>query len=227
MKFKDFEKVMSAARMHRYLQACNGDTMKALTLYRLNLRLSQELFTVISCFEIAIRNAINSHYQNQLGADWLKAAASTGGLFNNHQCRLTCGNINDAITKLGGNYTHDKFVAELGFGFWRYLFAQDQFRATGQTPLTIFPAKPISTATTQYNQTYVFNQLAAINNLRNRIAHHEPVGFKQGLGLKYTAYVQQQYVTIKQLFQWMTIDESALLYGLDHVLDLCRKIDQL
>lgn len=31
-----------------------------MTLYRKNLQLSRELFTIISCFEIALRNAIDN-----------------------------------------------------------------------------------------------------------------------------------------------------------------------
>ena len=50
MKFVDFEKIVSSKRMSRYLAACNGDTRKAMTLYRYNLRLSQEAFTIVSCF---------------------------------------------------------------------------------------------------------------------------------------------------------------------------------
>jgi hypothetical protein len=56
MRFQDFEKVMSRHRINRYLMACEGRSKKAMTLYRLNLRLSQEMFTIISCFEVALRN---------------------------------------------------------------------------------------------------------------------------------------------------------------------------
>ena len=66
MKFQDFEDIMSAARMSRYLTACGGNSKKAMTLYRLNLRVSQEFFTVISCFEVSLRNTIDRHYTSQL-----------------------------------------------------------------------------------------------------------------------------------------------------------------
>ena len=227
MKFGEFENIMSASRMSRYLSACNNDTKKAMTLYRLNLRLSQELFTVISCFEIALRNSVDKHCKNSFGNDWLQNGILAGGIFNNNQCRLTTNNISDAISKLGRNYSHNKLVAELGFGFWRYIFAQNQYSATGRTLLRIFPAKPTSSASTQYNQTFVFNQLAQINNLRNRIAHHEPICFVQNQNVKDSIYVRQHYGLIKQLFQWMNIDESALLYGLDHISEVCNKIDSL
>jgi len=48
MKFLDFERIMSQKRMKRYVTACNGDTRKAMTLYRYNLQISQEMFTIIS-----------------------------------------------------------------------------------------------------------------------------------------------------------------------------------
>ncbi len=55
MKYADFEKIMSSQRMERYLTACGANTRKAMTLYRYNLQISQEMFTIVSCFEVALR----------------------------------------------------------------------------------------------------------------------------------------------------------------------------
>lgn len=227
MRYSDFEYIISPPRMARYVNACFGNTKKAMTLYRFNLRLSQEIFTVISCFEISLRNAIDHHYTNQFGNNWLKNAASTGGVFCTRKCRTTADIINVGVRNLGTHYMHPKLVASLDFGFWRYLFAQPQFYAGRQTLLRIFPAKPRSTRSIQYNHTFVFNQLKYINDLRNRIAHHEPICFQPGLPVKNTTYALQYYGIILQLFQWMTIDEAALLYGLDHINRVCSEIDQL
>ncbi len=227
MRYADFENVMTLVRMNRYLSACSNSTIKAMTLYRKNLRLSQELFTVISCFEIALRNKIDSHLQAIHGSNWLQNAAAPGGLFDNHNCRYTKSNINDAVAKLNHNYTHNKLVAELGFGFWRYMFASHQFAATGRSLLRILPAKPASTPAIQYNHTYIFNQLATINDIRNRIAHHEPVCFLPGQAIKDTSYARQHYTLIIRLFRWMDIDEAGLLYGLDHINTICNQIDTL
>ena len=226
MKYSEFENIMSIARMSRYTTATLS-TKKAMTLYRLNLRLSQEFFTIICCFEIALRNEINRNAIATLGNDWLKNGALPGGFFDNHNCRHTRGNVNDAILKLNHTYTHSKLVAELGFGFWRFMFAQHQFTATGRTFLRIFPLKPISTALIQYNNTYLFNNLAQINVIRNRIAHHEPICFLVGQPIKNTTYARNNYALIKLLFQWMNIDENSLLYGLDHVENICDQIDAL
>ncbi len=227
MRFADFTTIMAPARISRYVAACGGNSRKALTLYRRNLRLSQELFTVISCFEIALRNAIDRYYIGTLGNDWLQHAAFPGGIFDNRNCRLTRININDGIHKLNQSYTHSKLVAELGFGFWRYMFASHQFGAAGRTLLHILPAKPRSSYAMQYNHTFVFNQLADINNIRNRIAHHEPICFIPGQPVKDSTYARQHYKLILQLFQWMSIDEGALLYGFDHINTVCNEIDAL
>ena len=44
MRYRDFEELFSAKRMQKYLVACNNDTRRALTLYRYNLKLSQEMW---------------------------------------------------------------------------------------------------------------------------------------------------------------------------------------
>ena len=182
MDHNNFEKTISPQRFGRYLVSCKGNTKKAMTLYRLNLKLSQEFFTVISCFEIALRNSIDNHYIAVYGIDWLNNSCVKNGIFDNSQCRYTRDTIQDSISKLSKNnsYNHNKLVAELGFGFWRYMFAQNQYNFAGRTLLRIFVKKPISTPKIQYNQTYIFNKLAQINEFRNRIAHHEPVCFQVG-----------------------------------------------
>ncbi len=227
MKYAVFEQIMSPARMNRYMIACANNSKKAMTLYRLNLKLSQELFTIISCFEIALRNAIDIHYTSIHGNEWLKNSVDVNGIFNNQRCSGTANIIRKALRKLNNGYSHSKLIAEMDFGFWRYLFSQPQFYAGGQSLLMIFPAKPTTTPTIQYNHKYVFNELERINKIRNRIAHHEPICFKLGNPIKDTTYAKQKYRLIKDLFNWMQIDESALLYGIDHINQIIRKIDEI
>ena len=226
MRFQDFEKIISVPRMSRYLNATRGNTRKSMTLYRLNLRLSQELFTVISCFEIALRNAIDQHYTATKGPDWLKDAALPGGMYKLQNCGKTPYIILDALRRLV-NYTHSKLLAEMDFGFWRYTFAPHQFLAGGQTLLSIFPAKPKSTPTLRYNHNYVFRELEKINNFRNRLAHHEPICFATGEAVINTSPARQNYYRMLDLFKWMEINETALLYGIDHINGILDSIASL
>jgi len=85
MDFSKFEYIISSKRMRKYVIACGNDTRKAMTLYRLNLRLSQEIFTVISCFEVALRNTIDREMANHWGSHWLRDLVMPGGVFFNEK----------------------------------------------------------------------------------------------------------------------------------------------
>ena len=229
MKFNEFQAIISKERLQRYLTACNGDTKKTMTLYRLNLNLSQEVFTLHSCFEVAIRNSIDAVLVAHLGNDWLRDAVLPGGIFDIPGCKDSANIIRKAYTRLQRNnsYTHSKLLAEMEFGVWKYMFANPQYRVTGRKLLSIFPNKPRSTAQCQYNNTYMFNELDGINILRNRIAHHEPICFALRQPAIGTSYILNAYQRLHTLFMWMGIDSHSLLYGLDHVQQVCKKINKL
>lgn len=229
MRFSDFEIVMSPKRMRRYLQACAGDKRKAQTLYRLNLRLSQEMFTVICCYEVALRNAIDRIMCAALGMDWLRDAIMPGGIFDSPQLTSTNRILKKAYGELINmrKYSNSKMLSAMEFGVWKYMFSATQYRATGKRLLGAFPNKPKSSVLIQYNNQYIFNELDAVNRLRNRIAHHEPVCFLQDSETISTAHLRDCYVRIMTLFSWMGIDAKSLLYGLDHVRVITDKIDSL
>lgn len=128
---------------------------------------------------------------------------------------------------LDKDYSHDRLVAAMEFGFWRYLFSPTQFFASGATLLRIFSNKPKISVSIQYNHSYVFEELRKINNLRNRIAHHEPICFATGAPIVDTQYVRERYEIIIRLFQWMDVDEKSLMLGLDHVLAICNEIESI
>lgn len=229
MKFTDFEHTLSAERMSRYLKACGGDSRKAMTLYRYNLQLSQEMFTMISCFEVALRNAIDMNLTPRLGKDWLRDAVIADGIFTNPLLSKTANVITHSYNKLQSQhqYTHSKLLSDMEFGIWKYMFSPLQFRLTGRTLLQIFPNKPRSTKSQQLNQAYIFNELDKVNTIRNRIAHHEPICFGISGASIDTTYIQNKYWQIQTLFVWMGIDGRALLYGLDYVQQVCCKINNL
>lgn len=229
MKYSDFEYVLSPKRIGRYLQACHGDSRKAMTLYRYNLQLSQEMFTVISCFEVALRNAIDRNLTATLGGDWLRDSIMPNGLFTHPLLSKTANIITHSYNKLQSQnlYTPSKLLSDMEFGIWKYMFSPLQYRLTGRTLLQIFPNKQRSSRTLQINQAYIFNELDKVNNLRNRIAHHEPICFVPPTIEPDISYILNEYQKIQTLFLWMGIDSHTLLYGLDHVQHVCSKINAL
>ncbi|MCR5395146.1 MAG: Abi family protein [Bacteroidales bacterium] len=229
MNYSDFEHFMSQKRLSRYLSACHNDKRKAMTLYRLNMRLAQELLTMVACFEVSLRNAIDNILVPQFGAEWLKDSVSPGGIFTNPKLCKTFKTIDNALRKLSsqGTYSHSKLLAQMDFGMWKYMFSPVQYTLTNQSLLKAFPFKQRSTPQLHINQSYIFNELDKVNTLRNRIAHHEPLCFPVGQAVIDTTYVRVEYNKIKTLYAWMGIDSSSMLYGLDHVLQVCDKIDKL
>lgn len=229
MKYTTFEHIISRKRLEKYLVAAGGDTRKAMTLYRLNLHLSQEMFTIVSCFEVALRNAIDANMTATKGENWLRDSVLRRGMFSNNQFKKTKTTILYTYKKLTADnrYSASKLLAEMEFGVWKYMFSPAQFTASGQTLLKIFPNKLRSTKEQQYNHSYIFNELDKINTLRNRIAHHEPICFVRGDEHANTSYIINEYQKIMTLFAWMGIDSTALLYGLDHVQKVCNEINTL
>jgi hypothetical protein len=229
MKYCEFEHFFSQKRLNRYLLACNGDKKKAMTLYRYNLRLAQELLTIVSCFEVSLRNAIDDILVPQFGNEWLKDSVSSGGIFTASILNKTNRTITKALQKLRaqGTYSHSKLLAQMDFGMWKYMYSPLQYNLTHQLLLNVFPYKQRSTPQLHINQSYIFNELDKVNTLRNRIAHHEPLCFPTGQAVIYTGYIRCEYQKIQTLFSWMGIDSSSMLYGLDHVRMVCDKIDRL
>ena len=215
--------------MRKYCVACNNDTRKALTLYRYNLRLSQEMFAVVSCFEVALRNRIDFLMKIRWGNDWLRDFILPGGVFHNdrrvEKTRKIIEKVYDGLMR-NGIYSHSKLLSEMEFGVWKYMFSNVQYQLGGQLLLRAFPNKPTSSRYQQYDNSYIFGELDYINNLRNRIAHHEPICFNNHIQ-KDTSYVRNRHQRMMILFEWMGLDGSSILYGLDHSEKVCKQIDDL
>jgi len=227
MKYDYFEHILSPSRMQRYLLACGNDKRKAMDLYRFNMRLAHEMFSVISMFELSLRNAIDAELRNRYGNQWLIDAMSPiSGRLSKNSTRNTYGIIMNALIKMPDvRRTQDCLIAELEFGVWRYFFAQPQYAAMGHCLMNIFPQ--LSSYRAGYTYSQVYNDLDGINRVRNRIAHHEPICFDQGTVVINTTFIRDQYRLIKEIFSWMNIDATQLLYGLDHVEQICDKIDKI
>lgn len=229
MNYNDFEGIVSSERLARYLKACNGDKRKAMILYRYNLHASEAMYSIISCFEIALRNAIDKHMTTHFGNDWLRDSILNGGIFNLPILHKTRDIINCAYQRVqrGTGYTHPKLLAEMEFGIWKYMFSPVQYRQSGKDLLKIFPNKPRSSRQAQYNRSTIFNELDRINSLRNRIAHHEPICFVSGTSDFDSTYIETTYQKAITLFNWLGIDAKSYLFGLDHVRKACDRIKSL
>lgn len=162
---------LSAQRLGPYRRAVSGDLDRAVGLYEWNSAVSGSFFAVIGHFEVILRNALH----DQLTA-WHAARGLTGqwyddpaGVLDAHRHQ----DIRDArwrIRRDGKPETPGKVVAELNFGFWRFLLGR-RYQPTLWAPALrrafphLRPARRVD----------VYDPIYAITRLRNRIAHQEPV----------------------------------------------------
>ena len=179
-----FHTAISLLRFSKYYLACGNSRRSALKLYRANIALSQKLYAVISVFEIILRNSIDRHFTLLKGDSWLADAVQPGGYLDVAVgCEESCHAVQECIYKLGQEYSHDQLITKLSFGFWSYQFAKKNFAAAGSTLLTIFPNRSFG-----INQKTIFKNLVKINEIRNRIAHYEPICFDKNSGAISTTF---------------------------------------
>ncbi len=226
MKYNEFEQLISPARLAKYKAACANNNKRIFKLYRANIRLSGAVLAVLGMFEVVLRNKIDVHYKAQFPAisgahEWLLGATLPGGFLTNPGCHNSSIKINQSYTDLGIHYTHDRLLASLSLGFWKYLFKGNQYMAGGNTLLKIFPNKPPHT-----NQSIVFTKLNRINDLRNRVAHHEPICFGPGNTIS-TTYIRTHYKEIIDLLYWMNINVEQLFIAIDGVIKESDSIDKI
>jgi hypothetical protein len=90
------------------------------------------------------------------------------------------------------------------------LFAPRQYAASGDYLLDIFINRP-----PRSNQKDIFQRLVQINQIRNRIAHHEPICF-YGNSIS-TVNIEYKYNIILELLSWLGCTPCKILYGIDKV----------
>jgi hypothetical protein len=213
MPNSQFHTAISQPRFSKYLSACGNNKRKALELYRANILLSQKMYAVIGVFEVILRNSIDRHFVFRKGNNWLEDAVQPGGYLDIAPgCEDAYHSIQEGIYKLGFNYTHDRLIAKLSFGFWTYQFAAKEYAAAGSTLLDIFPNRPFGT-----KQKIIFQNLIKINDIRNRIAHYEPICFDKTTGNISTTYTEKRYNLIVELLYWLGCNPKKILYGIDCV----------
>lgn len=122
------ERWLSRPRFAVYVRACDGDRARAIRLYQWNAATSQAFGLDLGHLEVALRNAYDTAITARWGGSqhWLLDPASPvrrplirQGIDHNHRRRAQ---IAEACDRAGGTAaTQGKIIAELPFGFWRFL----------------------------------------------------------------------------------------------------------
>jgi len=217
---------MSPQRLGRYNVACKDHVLKTLTLYQANIRISQAFLASLSVFEVILRNRIDLHYRTRFPAEegkqeWLLESTRPGGFFTGKGCESSFNKITQVYKRLGRDYTHNRLLTQLTFGFWKYMFAGSQFKAGGGSLLMIFPNLP-----PRCNQNYIYHKLHKINSIRNRVAHHEPICFDLGNNIS-TRNARLHLQEMADILDYMAVDDTRLIFDFNTVLNEANYIDSI
>lgn len=162
-------KVLSPARLGRYMPAANLDPNLALRLYIWNGQLHEAFVLPCQFAEIGIRNAIAAavSYRFRRGGWHLPGGPLENLLFAEGKRLLTTAR-DKAVAEHGAAATVDHSIANLPFGFWTTLTTRrfkQHFWSKGIR--WSFPHAPASTTVEDLS-----TRLVAIRDWRNRMAHH-------------------------------------------------------
>ena len=168
--FHALERAFSPERMQTYLDAAGGDHGTALQVHARNAQLGAMFHGPLQAFEVALRNAMHARPEKRYGSQWYTNPAA--GL-DSHALDSMAGVLRHAA----GALTADLFVASMSLGFWVRLVGRggsvnggrkaDYDRTLWRPALhRAFPGHP---------RREVLQRLNDLKQLRNRIAHHEPI----------------------------------------------------
>ncbi|MFG1404399.1 hypothetical protein [Xanthobacter sediminis] len=182
--------VLSAPRFATYLVEMASDKEAALELYRWNLELSAAFFVPLQICEVSVRNSIVSAIEGTYGPNWPWERGFVISLRDPLRAYSPRRDLMDLANRLP---TAGKIVAELKFVFWERMFTRSHDAAVWNRHFrTAFPNADAA-RTVQQLRSDGFDRLQKIRDLRNRIAHHEPI-FRRN--------VQEEYERIRSIVAW-------------------------
>lgn len=164
--------LLTAERLRSYRAATRTES-QALRLYEWNGRAAAATIQTVAMIEVVVRNALDRELTN-----WAKSRAASATWFD--QVPLDTrglADIADARRRATRNgrlpEQHGKVIAELSFGFWRYLIA-NRYLAALWVP-ALHRAFPHAATDLRRRRADVEASLSSLGFVRNRAAHHEPI----------------------------------------------------
>ncbi len=176
------ERRLSRERLAPYRAACGGDLAAAVALYEWNAEVSAALGTTLGHLEVLLRNAMHDALTtwstDRFGEPrWY---LDPGGLLTG-EAKREIHTARGRATRDGRAETPGRVVAELTFGFWRYLLASRYERTLWLPGLR--PAFP----RLHGMRRDVNDAVSGLHKARNRMAHHEPMFNRPVSALRDTA----------------------------------------
>lgn len=180
----EFRKALSEPRFARYLAQSNGKDIDAIYLYHWNCSLAQSLYFPLHMWEITFRNKLNAFlYWKYQNANWPYDQKLVRQLKGNDEKRLREARERQESLRRVNRAPTDAIVADLSAGFWVSLLT-NAYTIPFVWRTNIGRIFPNNGALAQGNAWSLSNDLL---DVRNRIAHHEPIFHLQLAGVRTAA----------------------------------------
>jgi len=149
-----------------------GDPLLAFELYRWNMDVGDALSWSMHFAEIAVRNGVSVYLSERYGAGWADNPDFRNRLDRNEADALRKAVDRQATARRPDPPTDDQIVADLSLGFWTGLLKQRYAipYAWSRGLPVIFPEIQPTPSLRDIQL-----RLQEIRQMRNRVAHHEPV----------------------------------------------------
>lgn len=220
------DRSITPIRMSTYLSEASGDASLARELYLWDRAISVGFLADLAILEVALRNAMSAQLAAKWGVQWYADPAVPLDDRSSSALNTAWGRIADPKTP-------GKVVAQCMFGFWRGLL--DKGDHIGKAPRRVrcdyevlwrgvmdkaFPGGRAQARTDgiRWNREYALAIVSRINDLRNRVAHHEPLvnGFPLS-GQQRRLSAQDAYDDLLRLAAMLDRDLYSLLQATSQV----------
>lgn len=183
MNLVQLEEHFSKERMSSYKELAMQrglEESQAVDLYRFNILMCEELYSLICCLEVCLRNKIHNKLTESFKTDnWFYCDCVKWGDKHSNDIENTANEIKKR--KHVQEVRPDQMVCGLNFGFWCHVFDDCYENCLWTAGLNkIFPnysGKP--------NRKHVARSLTSLLKIRNRIAHFEIIIKEEGELLGY------------------------------------------
>jgi len=219
ISYENLSRVFSKARLSSYIKATEGEELKALELYKINMHLSKVLYPLFCVFEITLRNRIVNVLVERFGNGWFieKDKLWLNGKFpayrNENEKFIELIKIEEAKKNLRDKknnkiiITSNEIIPELNFAFWTYILHKRYDEILWRSDISkVFPNTP---------QNYSFDrklkelrkQINEIRDMRNRVYHYEPVFCRRTKSFNKLKQLHDDTITIIQY-----LSEEAFIF---------------
>ena len=203
-------------RLGSYLEDCHDDLDRALDLYAWNGQIAAAFLEDLGRLEVVLRNRFDEALTALVSSSgqqhpWFDHKQLFSGLHVN-RTRDDLAKAKMRATK-NGKLPVDQgtVIAELGFGFWRFLCAARHHTTMWVPALAAqFPNHPRRDIAALIRAD-VESRMDRLHFLRNRVAHHEPI---------HRRALTNDAAMIFELAHWMCPDTHAWMVGLSRIPDV-------